>query len=1066
MRLRTLLGAALSLALAKDCLAATYNTEAQSSIPREGLQAEMKGEWEKAISIYTGLLLKQPDNLELWLRVAQIKHHVKNYILAINAYKHAIRIQPDNPALHKALSEIYAEINQPAQALAAVNEAVRLSPDNAEYLLARAKLANWNKKPAIALESYQKILALGKAGQVSVNTVDILVEIGRLQAQLENHQEAIKTYSQAIFLSPDDPKLYLELSRSYANQKELHKALDATNKALELDEDNIELLRIKARLASLLQENQIAVETYQKILDLSVIDDKVIITDRLAILKQIANLQNQARDYNEAIKTYDQAIQIYPNEATLYHSLSQTYVASGNPQKAIQTIDRAIKLDSDNVNYLEAKATLAMWLKDSQLAIETKQKILALSQDNDKKVTLLREIASLYNQDHQYLEAIKAYEQAIILKPNRAELYQELSQTYAASQDPQNALKAISKAIEIAPDHISYLEAKAKYANWLNDRKLARTTYKKILSLSPKHKEAIAGLKWLEYGVATTDQPPREMDPVDQLLAEANNLASLGQYIQASESVKRAIKLKPKDAGLFKTLSEIYATDNRPQLALDAINRALALEPANIDYLRAKGTLAAWAGDSGQMEESYVRILLLKPQDQEALLNLAHALRWQGRTDDSIRAYKKLLKLYPKVAEGWIHYAEVLSWTENYISACAALAQYRSLKGITTEYLTKEARFLTLADRYKSALAINQRLLKKNPNDFYLLTTQVTALVKGFQINNALKYLQRINELYPDERQARSLNNMILTPLRTNVNLGGEYISASDTTRILSIPLTAQYFLTPTASLLFRGLYERAVATIDSGLETYNGKNSIFDESAMIGLSIQAQSLFNLSALVGGLKIHNENSHGIYEISLNPNVGEAVKLIFTSLHNLYRPYLVPQSPRSISLQIMETRNGINLEWQPFLQKYLNILVSHSDLSDTNSYWHYNIWPKARAYGSEHWKVTVGLNADIWQYKKRLGNGYYDPLDFKGYQGTIEAYYIQSENVGYSIWGGFGIQKDETFPRYYYGEDLGFQAFWGIYTDWQLRFKGGYTLRKNPDGKYDAWSTGLILTRRF
>lgn len=298
------------------------------------------------------------------------------------------------------------------------------------------------------------------------------------------------------------------------------------------------------------------------------------------------------------------------------------------------------------------------------------------------------------------------------------------------------------------------------------------------------------------------------------------------------------------------------------------------------------------------------------------------------------------------------------------------------------------------------------------------------------------------------------------------MNLGTEYIAASDTTKILSIPLTAQYFLTPTFSLLFRGLYERSTAAIGSGLETYNGNGSIFDESAMVGFATQVQSLFNLSAVAGGLKIQNENNHGIYELNFNPNIGETAKLTFTNLHNLYRPYLVPQSPRSISLQIMETRNGIYLEWQPFIQKYLNLLVSYSELSDTNSYWHYNIWPKARIFGSEHWKVTVGVNADIWQYKKRLANGYYDPLDFNGYEATIETYYIQSENVGYSLSGGFGMQKDETFPHYYYEEDFAFQAFWGLYTDWQLRLKGGYTLRENPTGNYHAWSTGLILTRRF
>lgn len=87
--------------------------------------------------------------------------------------------------MHKDLSEIYAAANQPKEALIAINEAIKLSPDNVDYLLAKAKITNWNKQPTVALESYQKILQLGKSEKIKVNTKEILIEIGRLQTQLK-----------------------------------------------------------------------------------------------------------------------------------------------------------------------------------------------------------------------------------------------------------------------------------------------------------------------------------------------------------------------------------------------------------------------------------------------------------------------------------------------------------------------------------------------------------------------------------------------------------------------------------------------------------------------------------------------------------------------------------------------------------------------------------------------------------------------------------------------------------------------------------------------------------------
>ena len=156
-----------------------------------------------------------------------------------------------------------------------------------------------------------------------------------------------------------------------------------------------------------------------------------------------------------------------------------------------------------------------------------------------------------------------------------------------------------------------------------------------------------------------------------------------------------------------------------------------------------------------------------------------------------------------------------------------------------------------------------------------------------------------------------------------------------------------------------------------------------------------------------------------------------------------------------------------MQWQPYVQKYFDIVASQSSLSDNNSYTHVNVWPKQRVYNSERWQVTMGVDADIWAFRRRAMDGYYSPLLFNGYEGTVQLYYTQSENIGYSLWGGFGMQKDELFPHYFYEEDLGLQLFFGIYKDLELKIKGGYTLRDNPSHhNYQFWSGGAVLTKRF
>lgn len=835
------------------CLAPTSFASTPPVIPGEGLQAEGNKAWQKAISIYLNAILKTPERSDLWLRIAIIEHQLKNYSLAIDAYNHAIQLKPDDPTLYKTVSEIYAELKQSQEAMAAINEAVRLKPNDVNYLLAKANIANWNKQLNIALESDQRILSLTKNTKSSINTLELLTEIGSLQTQLQHYPDAIKTYQQTLQLSPNNP--------------------------------------------------------------------------------------------------------------VLYQNLSQTYAAANEPQLALEAIENALKSEPQKSEYLKSKALLATWLKNYTLAMETYQQLLKQS-PNDK--TTLHDIA----------------------------LVEKLSKIAQQSN------------IQVA------------------------------------------------------------LSPFEQLMNQANNDAFHHRYNQAAAAMKKAIDLKPNQADLYKKLSEIYATAKQATLALNAINHALLIQPTELVYLRARAKLASWVKDKAQTFDSYQRILLLKPNDQDALLNFAHTLAWQGKTDLSIQAYEHFLKIYPQSAEGWIQYTEVLTWTARFIDALNALHHYQQLKGETTAYQEIRARILALIGRYQSALTLNEPLLRKQPNNIYLLSTEVVALTRSLNTNKAVDYLKKLVDLAtPDDNQVKSLYDITRTPLRSRIDLEGDYTAASDTTKIIDLPVGIQYFLNPTTSLLFQGLYEQATAAPNSGLASVYNNDPISDESVKVGFTKQFDSL-NIKGLVGGLKIQNENNHGIYDALLNKNVGETAQLTLENLHDLYRPYLVPQTPKLISLQIMETRIAGAFQWQPLPQKYLNLVMSYSDLTDNNSYLHFNVWPKSRIYGSEHWLLTMGVDGDFWRYKRRPQDGYYSPLRFNGYEGTLELYYAQSKNIGLSASAGFGLQKDETYPHYFYEEDLAMQLFMGIFTDWELQIRGGFTLRDNPIHNYHCSTGAIILTRRF
>ena len=112
-----------------------------ADLPREGLSAEMAGRWEEALDVYSGVLAEDPGNVEIWLRVADIRASLELPEEAAEALAVAATLSPTNPRIHFRSSQAYSMSDQPELALAAVGHAIELAPDNVTYLETQARLA-------------------------------------------------------------------------------------------------------------------------------------------------------------------------------------------------------------------------------------------------------------------------------------------------------------------------------------------------------------------------------------------------------------------------------------------------------------------------------------------------------------------------------------------------------------------------------------------------------------------------------------------------------------------------------------------------------------------------------------------------------------------------------------------------------------------------------------------------------------------------------------------------------------------------------------------------------------
>ncbi|WP_417531286.1 tetratricopeptide repeat protein [Marinobacter lipolyticus] len=116
---------------------------AAPSVPDEGLKAEMAGDWNGALSVYQSVLEQQPGRADLWLRMADIYHHLDQEQDKLHALEQAAQLRPGDAEIAFRLSLAYSMADRPADAVQQCLRAAELEPGNQDYLHACLKQANW-----------------------------------------------------------------------------------------------------------------------------------------------------------------------------------------------------------------------------------------------------------------------------------------------------------------------------------------------------------------------------------------------------------------------------------------------------------------------------------------------------------------------------------------------------------------------------------------------------------------------------------------------------------------------------------------------------------------------------------------------------------------------------------------------------------------------------------------------------------------------------------------------------------------------------------------------------------
>lgn len=715
---------------------------------------------------------------------ANLSKHVNNGVdlqakgqfdAAIAEYQQAIAADPRN----KDVDDIYVNIGSAYQAkkdytnaLTWYQKALSVDPSN-DQAKAGITAATNLQKDTIVTEKYASGGQKFKAG---------------------DYDGAIADFQAVLKVNPNDPDTLFSLGASYQAKKDFDDAIKCYQQALAA---NPKSQQFKDAL------------------------DQAYIKKAEPIIAAAVKL-HEAKNYDGAIAGYTQALQITPNNASLWYNIASAEYAKQEYNRAKDAYQKALGLDPKgqvadwyligaiDENYgrvPEALGYYQKYLKEAPTgtyAAAAKERFDILSKGGKpEKIKSETELANEKAADEQYQQAVKLqqskqydaalplYQKALQIAPNNADYVFALGTLYQAMGKLSDAADWYQKAITLAPNNADlpkYLaEVKNLQAGQIFDQASAKQTsgdnagaielYKQGLAVSSKNARV-----WTNLGIAyqQTDQwgPARDAYQKAYEIDAKGEIGDLYLMAQLDENANQGAKA----LGEYQNYLRQAPTGQYASAAKDRV-KALTANPTNVVRLQTQGQIAQiktandaydagvklqTGGDLDGAIAKYDAAIAANPN--EAAFWYARGTAYQAKKDftKAIPDYQKALSLSPNNKDMQAVYN-------------AALAEQSG--PVVNEAIQKQT-----AGDFAGAIELYKKAIATTPNDATLYTNIASAYQQAEDFANAKSSFQKALQLDP---KGQADNNYFLGIL--DENSGQAPAAISDYTKYLQAQPKGQY---------------------------------------------------------------------------------------------------------------------------------------------------------------------------------------------------------------------------------------------------------------------------------
>ena len=386
-------------------------------------------------------------------------------------------------------------------------------PTSAQLMIQKAELCLAFDQNDMAVE------LLKNAESINPFARDVKVALGALYARIQEHEESVKYYEQAIKLGVGEGEedIYADIAYEYQQVQDWPKAVEYLKMAIQFDKENDSLMF------------------------------------------ELGLCFNNLKQVDESIIYFNDFLNDHPYSYIAWFNLGNAYLRKEEYKKALFSFDYAVVTNDLFPAAYYGKANAYIMLEQYEDAIKVFGETFVLEQPH---AYVYCNIGECYEKIGKYDEALTYYEKSLELDPDQTDAWVGIGVVKDLMKDPSQGIKFMEKALEKEPNNVDFLYLYAEMLEKVGQTEKSSEVFRKVVEMEPDNLDA-----WLDYaGVVYKEKQDEAVkvlrnamqfheDDNDLKYQLAAYLYSIGENESASQNLRKALA---KDYDGHKKLFDFY----------------------------------------------------------------------------------------------------------------------------------------------------------------------------------------------------------------------------------------------------------------------------------------------------------------------------------------------------------------------------------------------------------------------------------------------------------------------------------------------------------------------------